>query len=250
MTEIVLVLFLAAFVAWVVSTVAGGGGGTLMIPIIAWVANPKAVAPAITLGTLLSSPVRVWLFWRHIDWRIVRWYLPGAIAGAVLGGYVFANIPPQWVKVLAGIFLLSTLLQYRFGENRRSFPMRAWVFLPLGFVVAAISGMIGEAGPVLNPFFLNYGTEKEAMIGTKAVNSFFMQLTKLTSYAAFGAMTREFWIYGIAIGVAATLASWVGKRLLGRMEGKRFRQAVIAVMVITGALMLWQERGAIVAAVR
>jgi uncharacterized membrane protein YfcA len=128
--------------------------------------------------------------------------------------------------------------------------MRAWGFLPLGFVVAAISGMIGEAGPVLNPFFLNYGTEKESMIGTKAVNSFFMQLTKLGSYTAFGAMTREFWIYGLAIGVAATLASWVGKRLLGRMEGKRFRQAVIAVMVITGALMLWQERGVILGVVR
>ncbi len=124
--------------------------------------------------------------------------------------------------------------------------MRAWMFLPLGFVVAGISGMIGEAGPVLNPFFLNYGTEKEAMIGTKSVNSFFMQLTKLGSYTAFGVMTTEFWIYGLAIGIAATLASWVGKKLLGRMEGKRFRQIVIAVMVVTGALMVWQERDAIV----
>ena len=250
MSHIVLVLFIAAFLGWIVSTVAGGGGGMLMIPVITWVANPKAVAPAITLGTLLSSPIRVWLFWRDIDWRIVRWYVPGAVAGAVLGGYVFANIPPQWVKVFAGLFLLSTLLQYRFGENRRSFPMRVWVFLPLGFVVAAISGMIGEAGPVLNPFFLNYGTAKEAMIGTKSVNSFFMQLTKLGSYAAFGAMTQEFWIYGIAIGVAATMASWVGKRMLGRMDATRFRQGVVAVMVITGALMVWQERAAIGSAAR
>jgi uncharacterized membrane protein YfcA len=250
MTTIVLVLFIAAFGAWVVSTVAGGGGGMLMIPVIAWVADPKAVAPAITLGTLLSSPIRVWLFWRYIDWRIVRWYLPGAIAGAVLGGYVFAAIPPQWVKILAGVFLLSTVLQYRFGEAKRSFPMRAWFFLPLGFVVAVISGMIGEAGPVLNPFYLNYGTAKEAMIGTKSVNSLFMQLTKLGSYAAFGAMTAEMWIYGLAIGVAATLASWVGKRMLGRMEDRRFRQAVLGVMVITGALMLWQERAAIADLVR
>jgi uncharacterized membrane protein YfcA len=242
MSEIVLVLFIAAFLAWVVSTVAGGGGGMLMIPVIAWIADPKAVAPAISLGTLLSSPLRVWLFRRHVNWRIVRWYLPGAIAGAVLGGYVFANIPPQWVKVLAGVFLLSTLVQYRFGEARRSFPMRVWVFLPLGFVVATISGMIGEAGPVLNPFFLNYGSEKEEMIGTKAVNSVFMQLTKMGSYTVFGVMTGEFWIYGIAIGVAAMLASWVGKTLLGRMEGKAFRRAVLAVMVITGAIMLWQER--------
>jgi hypothetical protein len=30
-------------------------------------------APAIALGTLLSSPMRVWIFWKDIDWRIVRW---------------------------------------------------------------------------------------------------------------------------------------------------------------------------------
>ena len=242
MTEISLDLFLAALLAWLVSTVAGGGGGMLMIPIIAWVADPKAVAPAISLGTLISSPIRVWLFWRDVDWTIVRWYLPGAVAGAILGGYIFAAIPPQWIKVLAGVFLLSTLLQYRFGERPRSFVMRAWMFLPIGFVVAAISGMIGEAGPVLNPFYLNYGTQKEAMIGTKSVNSLFMQLTKLGSYTYFGAMIREFWIYGLVIGIAAIVASWVGKSMLSRMDGKRFRQIVIAVMVITGALMLWQER--------
>jgi uncharacterized membrane protein YfcA len=242
MTQICLVLFIAAFLAWIVSTVAGGGGGMLMIPIIAWVANPKAVAPAFSLGTLLSSPMRVWIFWKDIDWRIVRWYLPGAIAGALLGGYIFARIPPAWVKVLAAVFLLSTLFQYRFGERQRSFPMRVWIFLPLGFIVAAISGMIGEAGPVLNPFFLNYGVDKEAMIATKSVNSFFMQLTKIGSYVAFGAMAHEFWLYGIAIGIAASLASWVGKTLLHRMDGKQFRRTVVVVMVIAGALMLWQER--------
>ncbi len=241
-----LVLFLAAFLAWLVSTLAGGGGALLMIPIITWVANPRAVAPAIALGTLLSAPVRVWLFWRDVDWRIVRWYVPGAVAGGVLGGYVFAHAEPAWIKIVSAVFLLSTLVQYRFGEGRQSFPMRAWAFLPVAFVVSAISGMIGEAGPVLNPFFLNYGAEKETMIGTKAVNSLATQLAKLGTYSAFGAITAEFLLYGVAIGVAATLASLLGKRLLGRMEGRRFRQFVIAVMVVTGALMLWQERGTLV----
>ena len=238
-----LVLALAAFVCWLVSTLAGGGGALLMIPIITWAADPKAVAPAIALGTLISSPARVWMFWRHVDWTIVRWYVPGAIAGGILGGYVFAAAEPQWLKVIAAIFLLSTLLQYRLGERKRSFPMRAWMFLPVAFVTAGISGMIGEAGPVLNPFFLNYGAEKEEMIATKSVNALATQIAKLGTYTVFGVITRQYLIYGIVIGIAATAASLAGKKLLHRMHGKRFRQLVIAVMVITGALMLWQERG-------
>lgn len=247
---VALVLAFAAFVCWLVSTLAGGGGALLMVPIITWVTDPKAVAPAIALGTLISSPARVWMFWKDVDWTIVRWYVPGAIAGGALGGYVFAATDPQWLKIIAAVFLLSTLLQYRFGERERSFTMRAWMFLPVAFAVSGISGMIGEAGPVLNPFFLNYGSQKEEMIATKSVNSLATQIAKLSSYTIFGAMTRQYLLYGLVIGVAAIAASWVGKRLLHRMGGKRFRQIVIAVMVITGGLMLWQERRFVLGLIR
>jgi len=240
------VLFIAAFLAWLLSTVAGGGGGMLMIPIVTWVVRPQAVAPAITLGHVIGSPIRIWMFWDHIDWKIVAWYLPGAVAGAIVGGWIFASMEGHAIKIIAALFLLSTIFQYRFGEARRSFPMRAWVFLPVAFVVAMVSGIVGEAGPVLNPFYLNYGTLKEDMIGTKSVNSFLMHLTKMSTYAAFGIMTREFIVYGLAIGAAATLASWVGKLLLKRMDEDRFTQIVIWVMVLTGVLMLWQERATLI----
>lgn len=140
------------------------------------------------------------------------------------------------------MFLVSTVLQFRFGKRERSFNMRRWIFLPVAFVVSLVSGIIGEAGPVLNPFYLNYGVEKESMIGTKSVNSIAMQATKIASYFAFGALMKQFLIYGLVIGLAAASASWTGKRILGRMEGKRFRQFVVALMVFTGLLMLWQER--------
>ena len=238
-------LFLAAagYVAWLIGTLSGGGGALLLIPAINWVTGrPEAVAPVIAMATLIDAPVRVRLFWQHIRWEVVRWYLPGAVAGAILGGYIFANTDAPWLKVLAGLFLISTVFQYGFGTKERSFRMRLWAFTPIGFVVALVSGIIGEAGPVLNPFYLNYGVQKEAMIGTKSVNSLGMQTTKLASYFAFGAMFREFLIYGLVIGLAAAAASWTGKHLLGRMGGKRFRQIVIALMVLTGCIMLWQER--------
>ncbi len=241
----VLILIVAGFLAWLVSLLGGGGGALLLIPVITWVKDlgPRAVAPVLAIVTLVDSPVRIALFWRHIDWRIVRWYLPGAIVGGFLGAYIFANAQAHWLKVLAALFLISTVIQYRFGAQDRSFTMRAWAFLPLGFIVAFVSGLIGEAGPVLNPFYLNYGAVKEQMIATKSVNSFAMQFTKLTTYATFGAMEWKFLYYGLILGAAAMTASWVGKKLLGRMHPRQFRLIVVTVMAVTGALMLYQERG-------
>jgi uncharacterized membrane protein YfcA len=240
-----LLLAAAGYVAWLVSILSGGGGAMLLMPVLTWTLGPRAVAPVIAMVTLFDAPVRLRLFWGHVRWDVVRWYLPGAIAGALLGTFAFdrlAETHAHWLKVLVGLFLISTVFQYGFGRRERSFRMRRWAFAPIGFLVACVSGVIGEAGPVLNPFYLNYGVQKEEMIGTKSFNSIGMQTTKLAGYFAFGALLREFLIYGVVIGLAAAAASWTGKRLLGRMAGKRFRQMVICLMVFTGCLLLWQER--------
>lgn len=235
----------AGYLAWLVSILSGGGGAMLLIPVLTWTLGPRAVAPVIAMITLIDAPIRLRMFWRHVRWEIVRWYLPGAVAGALVGTFLFAHIAERntaWLKILAGLFLVSTVFQYAFGKKERSFTMRLRAFTPIGFVVACVSGVIGEAGPVLNPFYLNYGVEKEELIGTKSVNSIGMQTTKLAGYFAFGALFREFLIYGIVIGLATGLASWTGKKLLSRLAGKRFRQFVIALMVLAGCLLLWQER--------
>jgi len=46
--------------------------------------------------------------------------------------------------VLAGLFLISTVVQFRFGKRERSFNMRRWAFLPVGFVVSLVSGIIAH----------------------------------------------------------------------------------------------------------
>lgn len=245
-----ILLAAAGYVAWLVSILSGGGGAMLLMPVLTWTLGPRAVAPVIAMVTLFDAPVRLKLFWQHVRWDVVRWYLPGAIAGAIVGTFFFdrlAESHAHWLKILVGLFLISTVFQYAFGERERSFPMRLWAFTPIGFIVAMVSGVIGEAGPVLNPFYLNYGVQKEQLIGTKSFNSIGMQTTKLAGYFAFGALFKEFLIYGLVIGVAAACASFTGQHLLKRMEGKRFRQWVVGLMVVTGVILLWQERRALLA---
>src|SRR5688572_18180530 len=91
-----LLLAAAGYVAWLISILSGGGGALLLIPVLTWAVGPRAVAPVIAMVTLFDAPVRLKLFWRHVRWNVVRWYLPGAVAGALLGGYVFANAHAEW----------------------------------------------------------------------------------------------------------------------------------------------------------
>ncbi|MFP3855262.1 MAG: sulfite exporter TauE/SafE family protein, partial [Anaerolineales bacterium] len=198
-------------------------------------------APVISLGNTINRPIRLMLFWQHINWRVTKYYVPGGIIGAVLGGYLFATASLEFLQIFIGLFLISTIFQYRFGEAEQAFPMKAVYFLPLGLVVSLFSALIGATGPVLNPFYLNYGLEKEPMIGTKTINSFLVGLVKLGTYSFFGALYGRLWLFGLLIGAMAGLASYAGKRILGRMDSRTFRLLVIALMMISGAVLVVRQ---------
>lgn len=233
-----LILLLAGVIAYIISTLSGGGGALVMLPIVGFYLSPAMVAPVVNLGNMIGRPVRLYLFWKHIDWSIVKYYVPSAILGAIIGGLVFVQLKANWIQLLLGLFLISTVVQYRFGKKKRSFAMKKAYFVPLGFGVTLVSALFGATGPIMNPFYLNMGLMKETMIATKTANSFLAGIAMLSSYALLGALDGELWWYGLLIGIGASIGNIIGKNLLAKMTDKLFRKGVIALMVISGILMI------------
>ncbi len=233
-------LFLAGALSFMISTVAGGGGALMLLPVVNGIVGVSATAPVVQLGAFIGRPARLILFWKDIHWPVVWYYVPTALAGSILGAWLFTQLHWEWLKVILAIFLISTIFQYRFGRKKQSFPVSIQHFIPLGFVVALVSTIAGGAGPVLNPFYLNYGLEKEALIATKTANSFLVGIVQIGSYSFFGALGGELWAYGLALGLGATIGNILGKRLLKRITNQRFRQFVILAMVVSGVVMLVQ----------
>jgi len=236
--EIYFLLALAGFFAFAFSTIAGGGGALILVPFVDFVLGSRAVAPVVQLGNFIGRPTRIFLFWKHIDWRITRTYLPLAIVGAWIGTWLFVNVNATVIQLAIALFLISTLWQFRWGKSAKSFPMKLGYFAPLGFVVAIISTLIGATGPVLNPFYLNYGVEKEVLIATKAVNSFLLAIAQLSFYTFFGALYGNMWYYGLSIGVGASLGNYLGKFLLQKISDKSFRLILVIFMALSGVIIL------------
>ena len=237
-------LFMLGTVAFVFSTVAGGGGSLLLVPVLNWLVGVEQTAPVLNLGTLIGRPSRLVLFWRHIRWQVVAYYAPAAIVGAWLGGWLFANFRLEWLQIGVGLFLVSTVWQYRFGKRERSFPMRLWWFVPLGLLVSVLGTIVGALGPVLNPFYLNLGLDKEDLIATKTANSFLMGLSQLGSYTFFGLLSDELWVYGVALGLGATVGNLIGKRFLAGMKSITFRRILLVFMFVSGVLLIWGQLAA------
>jgi len=235
-------LFAAGFVSWTISTLSAGGGSMLMVAAAGTMLGGHAVAPVVTFTSLVAAPARIALFWSHIDWRVVRWYLPGAAAGAILGGWIFTLLSAHIVQTCVALFLISTAWQYRLGDRARSFRMRLHWFPLVSFVSGLTSAVVGASGLLANPFYLNYGMVKERMVATRGVNSLAIQIAKIGAYAAFGALDWELLRYGLFAGAGAALAIWVSRPWLHRLPSRRFRQFTVLVMLVSGLLVLWQQR--------
>ena len=231
-----------SWVGWLLSTLAGGGSPLILIPAVSFLLGASAVPPVITTGMLLGNTQRIFLYWREIDWQLMGWYLPGAVVGSIFGAFVFTQLQFQWLSLLLGVFLVTSTLTYGLTKKVQVFPMRAWYFLPAGFVYAFLSGVIGSTGPLLNPFYLQYGLVKEALIATKSAHVVVVHGVKLIAYAAFGVLTLPYLGYGLVIGIGALPGNLLGQRVLPQMGEKRFRELVIAFVGLSGILLLWEQR--------
>lgn len=264
-------LSIVSFLAWIVSTLAGGGSPFVLMPMINLLMGAEFVPPVITVGMFMGNAHRVFLFWQYINWELTLWYLPGAILGAILGAYTFTKVHLEWLQLIIGIFLVVSAILFALEKRSDASPLlevtgsvaedsadeslnqtipddktlkpsfwtlQAWHILPAGFLKAFVSGLVGTTGPVLNPFYLRYGLVKEQLLATKAAHMVIIHVVKIATYGVLAALSQTELIAGLAIGLAAIPANLVGKVLVERLSASQFRQIVLAFMTLGGIWMV------------
>ncbi|MGB3768153.1 MAG: sulfite exporter TauE/SafE family protein [Phormidesmis sp.] len=246
MTDASILVLLASvsFAAWFISMLVGGGSPLILIPLVTLLLGAQSVAPVLTIGSVLGNAQRGLLLWKHVDWSLTLWQVPGVVTGSLLGAYAFTKIEAEGLQIFIAIALLYLVLYALLRDrlNLPAFSFQAWHFLPLGFLNAIASGLIGSTGPILNPAYLSYGLEKESMVATRAANLTLTHTVKILAYTALGVLSPKLVGYGLVIGLAALPANWLGKKVLERMSADQFQFAVVSFIGLSGIWMLWQQR--------
>lgn len=243
------ILFICTVAAFAVSAVSGGGAGLVLMPVLRMGLAMEQVPVALSLGSAASSIARIGTFFRHIDWRLVRWFVPCSLPGALAGAWLLQYLDPVYAEWVVGLFLVANLPMLwrkpRQGVAKRApaMPLLACV----GVLAGAVSGFTGAVGLLFNGFYLRYGLSKERLVATRAANEVALHTVKLAIYTYFGLVTRDALIAGAVLGGAAVVAALGVRYVLPLFSESVFRRVGYASMVIAGAAMLQGASGELAA---
>ncbi len=231
-------VFLVAVVAVAASTLAavtGFGGAAVLLPVLIFAFGTRDAIPILTVAQLIGNGSRVWFNRRTLDYRVVGWFAVGAVPFSFLGGLLFAHVPLGALTRLLGVFLLLVVAWRRLGSDTKLRPTRPG-FALIGGGAGFLSALLGSVGPIMAPFFLAYGLVKGAYIGTEALSTVVMHVTKLLAYRSSAVLPGSSIVVGLLLGPLMVFGSWTGKRIVDRLPERVFVLLIEATMTTAGLL--------------
>lgn len=224
-------------VAGTIGGVVGFGSAVILLPVCTFAFGASKAVPILTFAALIGNLSRAAFSWRETDWRAVSVYVLGAAPAAALGATIFVALDPLLIQRLLGLFILAMIPARRWASRHGIRVKLPHLFL-LGIAMGLLSGIAGTVGPVNAPFFLAYGLAKGAYLATEALGAAAVHLTKSLIYGRFAALDHEMMVAGLVLGLALMAGSWLGKRIVVRLDAPVFVVIVEVLLAISGILML------------
>ena len=200
--------------AGVLTTVAGMGGGVLLVLALSLASDPRtalvATAPALLLGNLH----RFWMFRRQVAWRVARPFLAGALPGSLFGGLLLPHIS---ATVLGWLMLVMTALGVAKALGAWKWTPPAAAIAPASFAVGGIAATAGGAGVLAAPLLMATGLTGLPYIATGAAGAAAMHVGRMMSYGASGLFTRTTVEYAAVLAATILTGNLAGRWLRARM---------------------------------
>lgn len=233
---------LAAGAGAILTSIAGLGGGILLLSVLLQFMDPLEAIPVHAVIQLASNSSRTLLLRHSVEWGVVWRFCILLVPAGLLGLLVADQMPVASGRIAIAVFALLVVwwpaslasISSILGSGRRA-------FVPLGGIAGFLNIPFGVTGPAVAPMFRRHLAERTAIIATFGAAQTAGHLTKIGLFAGDG------FAYGdnlavMAAGVAAVIiGSWIGTRLLVRVDealfGRIFRVTltVVAIRVIVTA---------------
>jgi uncharacterized membrane protein YfcA len=222
----------SSFIASLITVAFGIGGGGLLLAIMAVLVPPAALIPTHGVIQIGSNLGRALITFRHIFWPALPAFAVGSVIGAALGGALVVNLPPEWVQIGVGGFVLWSVL----GRPPRQ--VRDWPGI-VGAISTFLTMFFGATGLFVATYTKSQDLPRHAHVATHAALMTVQHGLKTIAFGLLGFAFSHWWGFVAAMIAAGFVGTLVGKLFLNRMDDTKFRFALNTVLILLSLRLIW-----------
>jgi uncharacterized membrane protein YfcA len=237
-------LFYAVAVPAVMCNGMGKGGfsglGGLSLPLMSLVVSPVQ-AVAITLPILMTQDVvSLWAYRSQINWRQVRYCLPGTMIGIAIGTALALRVTAPFVQLMVGVIAAGFVLT-TFRKPPDAPPAEAnWGKATLWSTVAGFTSFIANAGgPPIQVYLLPLKMRPPVYAGTMVMLFAIVNWVKFVAFIGLGQVSAANLSTSAVLMPVAIGSTFLGVWMVKRMSGARFYPVVRALTFAVGLKLIW-----------
>jgi len=230
-----LVLIVLSLLAGVITTVAGMGGGLVLLLGLSFFLDPLVALMTTGPALLLGNLHRIALYRDHVQRPLALRLMLGAAPGALIGGLVAVAVPEVVLRAamvtLASLAAAKVLLGWRFTP-----PANALV--PGGAAIGFVTATSGGGGLISGPLLLASGLSGRPYVATGAVAAATVHVFRLAGYGAGGNLGGRVLLMGLVGALCITAGNLLGERLRRHLPDAAIPRLEVGVVVTCLALAL------------
>ncbi|MBP8149664.1 MAG: sulfite exporter TauE/SafE family protein [Limnohabitans sp.] len=218
----------------------GAGFGSLAVPLMALTVTVPQAAAILMPVLLVMDLLGMAAFRKDVDKALLRFMLPFAMLGIVIGALLFKLLDAKLVAAIVGAFTLLFLAQQMlFKPHPDSPPPPPWLGAIL-LTTAGFTSFISHAGgPPVNAYVMRLKLKPILFTGTMAFLFFFINMAKWLPYAWLGLLDLRNFATSLVLLPLAPMGVWLGVRLARRINPVLFYRLIRLGMFLTGCKLLW-----------
>lgn len=233
------IFFFLLLIAEVLGTIGGFGSSMLVMPLAGWFLPFDQALGLTALFHVFSNAAKIILFRDGVSRWMLLWLGVPAVIGVIVGARLTVFLDERLLSIVLGglLVIMGALLLIRSEWKLR--PVKSNAVLG-GAISGIIAGLAGTGGAVRGVTLAAFGLTKNAFVSTSAWIDMGVDLSRSVVYASQGFMTAGVLAYLPAMAIVSFGGSYLGKLALARIEQDTFRRIVLGLVVVMGAITIWQ----------
>lgn len=228
-------LCMAALAGSLVSASIGLGGGVLTLAVMALVLPPTVLLPIHGVVQASSNGFRALLLRPHIRLHILLPFVAGTGLGVWVGGNLAISLEVWLLQLILALFVLYATWVPGFRSNRPG----NWKFFGCGTGSGFATMFVGGTGPLVAPFVSAAFDKRQQVVATHATLMTFQHVLKVIFFGLAGFSGAVYLPLLIGLLLSGVIGTWIGRRVLNKLNEHLFRRIMQWVLTALAAQMLY-----------